>query len=236
MKYSFTSKILIEAALFVGGRPIEIDKLKNILPKDDKDNLNDIIEDLNKSYKDRNSLIEIEKGNQEYWMRVKPDIADKLPKFTKSKISKELMQILSYVALYQPIKSPEIRKNLRIKGINEKLQLLKNKGFINLEKDKRSWIVTTTTHFANTFNLDPEHIYDDMQELIAEGFIQLHELQSKNKEEDEGEEKTDGKKKKYTEEEKKLIEQRYYELIDKKREQDNNKESNTEENEEKLDE
>jgi segregation and condensation protein B len=236
MKYSFTSKILIEAALFVGGRPIKIDKLKIILPKDDANNLSDIIEDLNHSYKSRKSYIEIEKKDQEYWMRVDPEIAKKLPKFTKSKISKELMQILSYIALYQPIKSPEIRKNLRIKGINEKLDVLKNKGFINLEKDKRSWIVSTTNHFANTFNLDPDRIYDDMQELIAEGFIQLHELQDKSEVDEDNEKTNGGKKKKYTEEEKKLIEKRYYELINKKREQHKNVEPNIDEKEEEIDE
>jgi len=127
-------------------------------------------------------------------------------------LSSELMQILSYIAIKQPIRSTEVKKVIKAKKFNQKLAQLEKSGFLRTQPYKRALICTTTLHFASVFNLDPEHLKESMTTMLK---YKMAERIKKGPEVVVKEEKV-GKKKRYTKKEKVIIEEKYEELVARK--------------------
>ena len=210
---SIEDKKLVEAILFVAGRPVTIDEIKKTTSLTEDAAIIKIIKEINESLAKRKSFIEILAMDKEFWMRVKPDKKEELPRMDKGKsISAELMQIVSYIAIKQPIRSTEVKKVIRTKKFNQKLAQLEKSGFIRTQPYKRALICTTTLHFASVFNLDPEHLKESMTTMLK---YKMAERIKKGPEIVEKEEKV-GKKKRYSKQEKVKIEEKYEELVTRK--------------------
>ena len=218
MAIKIEDKKLIEAILFVAGRPIDINSLKKVSEINDDAKILKIIDSINEAYAKRNSFIEILKMDKDFWMRVKPDKKEELPRLEKAKsLSPELMQLLSYIAIKQPIRASEVKKTVKAKKFNDKLALLEKQGFIKSQPYKKTLILTTTLHFASVFNLDPENLKESLTTMLK--YKMAERITKGPKEEVKEEEEKKGKKKKYSKKEREQIEVKYKKLIAKKEKQ-----------------
>ncbi|MHA1797981.1 MAG: SMC-Scp complex subunit ScpB [Candidatus Helarchaeota archaeon] len=214
MTFKLEEKKLVEAILFVAGRPVDVNSIKKVSEIEDENKIKKIVENLNKGYEKRNSFIEIINMDKEYWMRVKPDKKDELPRLQKAKsLSPELMQLLSYIAIKQPIRASEVKKVIKIKKMNQQLAKLEKNGFIKTQPYRKTLILTTTLHFASVFNLDPENLKESLMTMLK---YKMVERIKKPKKEDEEKEKKESKKKRYTKKERLEIEERYKKLVARK--------------------
>ena len=208
---SFDQIKLVEASLFIAGRPITIEELKKLIDIQKREDIDEIIEKISKNLKERNSFIEIIKIEDAYMMRLKPEIKKEVGKLQSRKsLSDDFMKLLAIIAMKQPMSLSEIRKILPGKKIKENILELEKKGFIQIKTEKRTNILTTTTHFANVFNLDPANMKETFLKMLTRRISQHIITQPKKSK------KKDKKKKQIlTEEEKREIDKRYYELIEK---------------------
>jgi len=200
---------LVEASLFVAGRPITEEDLIELTEVKEKKELDKIIEILSKNLEERNSFIEIVKIQDQYMMRIKSEIKKNLGDLqTRKTIPDEYMKLMAIIAMKQPIKTSLIRKIYRVSNIKEILKELERKGFIQIKTEKRVKYVSTTPHFAAVFNLDPQNIKTSILKMVthrlAQQAIKPPKIVKK---------KDKTKKQVLTEVEKKEIDKRYFELI-----------------------
>ncbi|NVM03594.1 MAG: SMC-Scp complex subunit ScpB [Candidatus Helarchaeota archaeon] len=202
---------LVEASLFIAGRPIKTDDLLTLIDGKGKEELNKIIDQISKNLEERNSFIEIVKIEDEYLMRVKPAIRKELGDIeTRKSLPDEFIKLLAIIAMKQPIKLGDIRRIYSGKNIKENVLELARKGFIQVKKEKRTKFLTTTPHFANVFNLDPANmrseIFKILTKRISQRVVEPPEMvRMEDKEE----------KEVLTEFEIKEIEEKYYDLMEK---------------------
>ena len=104
-------KSIIEAILFASGRAVKINELINILELS-KNEIEQIIEQMQQEYKNEDKGIEIIKINDTYQMCTKKDYFEYIyPLFdnrTKPKLSNAALEILSIIAYNENITRAEI--------------------------------------------------------------------------------------------------------------------------------
>lgn len=201
---------LVEASLFVAGRPINENELMKLTDLKNKEELDKIIEKLIKNLEERNSFIEIIKNEDQYLMRIKKEIKTDLGDLeTRKSLPDDYIKLLAIIALKQPIMSTEIRKIYRTSNIKETLSELERKGFIQIKKEERKRFVITTPHFANVFNIDPQNIKGSILKTLTHKIAQKAVMVPKT-----AKKQDDKKKEILTDSEKKEIDERYYELIE----------------------
>lgn len=103
----FNEKIaLIEAILFAGGEPVELEKLSQAAELNDNETL-EIIERLNEKYLSESSGIELLKLNDSYQLATKkqyaPYIKNALEIKKNTALSSAAMEVLTIVAYNQPV-------------------------------------------------------------------------------------------------------------------------------------
>lgn len=155
-----TSRIL-EAAIFAEGKPISAEKLRKILPRDQRPPLGEIrgiLEDLTKHYQNRGvQLVEVASG---YRFQVAEDVSEHLVEQQEEKpmrMSKAFMETLALVAYRQPITRGEIED---IRGVAVSSNIIRS--LLELEwirevghKDVpgKPALFATTKKFLDFFNL-----------------------------------------------------------------------------------
>ncbi|MHA1378220.1 MAG: SMC-Scp complex subunit ScpB [Candidatus Helarchaeota archaeon] len=201
---------LVEASLFVAGRPINENELMQLTQLQKREELEKIIDKLSKNLEERNSFIEIIKIEDQYMMRIKKEVKSELGDLQiRKSIPDEYLKILAIIALKQPIKTTEIRKIYRATNIKDSLNELERKGFIKIKSEKRAKYVTTTPHFATVFSIDPQNIKGSILRMLTHKIAQYAVKVSKKAK------KSDKKKKEVlTDFEKKEIEGKYFELME----------------------
>lgn len=201
---------LVEGALYIAGRPINIEALKKLAEVPDTATIQNYIATLREKLVARESFLEIVKIENDFWMRVKPEKKEELGNLNiKKSLSEELMKVLSYVAIRQPIKMTELRKVVPGKKTSETVKLLERQGFLKVQPVKRAKYIITTPRFASVFNLDPDNLKESLMKMLKQRMAQR--LKAPLEEELKKVEKK--RKTKMTKEEKEEIERRYRELI-----------------------
>ena len=160
-------KKIIEAILFSSSEPVEVRELRKITGKDKVEILNAIGE-LIKDYESRDTSIEILKVGNRYLMRVKPQYAEFVEKYTIRDFDRGTLRTLAVIASKQPI---TLAKLARIRGNKcyDHVKKLQERGLIKAEKKGRSTILTTTEEFATYFGLEsaePEKIKEALKGYI----------------------------------------------------------------------
>ncbi|MHA1313329.1 MAG: SMC-Scp complex subunit ScpB [Candidatus Helarchaeota archaeon] len=202
---------LVEAALFISGRPVALEKLKNLTEADKPETVLQYVETLREKLEQRKSYLEVALlPDDEFLMRVKPDKKDEIAGVkVKKSLSENLLKVLSYIAIKQPMKLTELKKAFRGQKTVEAVNSLEKQGFIKVQAIKRSKYLTTTAHFANVYNIDPDDVKGSLMKTLKARMAER--LTASLKEEPEDQRK---KKKKMTVEEKQQIEARYKALME----------------------
>lgn len=162
---------LLEAALYVAGRPLDLNELCSVLKTRSKNKTKKLAKMLMKEYVSRNMALEIlELKDERYVLQLKAEFTPYVKKLvTRPLLSTGPLKTLSYIAYRQPISQKRV---VEVRGhhVYGHIRLLKEMGLIAAERSGRSTVLRTTEYFADYFGLSHDvvtmkkelkHVFED---------------------------------------------------------------------------
>jgi segregation and condensation protein B len=145
---------LLEAALYVAGKPLDINEICAMLGSRSKKNAQKLLTTLKQDYASRNTSLEIlELKDDRYVLQLKADYTPLVKKLVnRPLLSSGPLKTLSYIAYRQPISQKRV---IEVRGQHAygHVKLLKEMGLIAAERSGRSMALKTTDYFADYFGL-----------------------------------------------------------------------------------
>jgi len=147
---------LIEAALYVTGRPIDLKTLGSILGMRSEEKIRDAARQLKERYQDARAIEVLELSDGRFVMQLRPRYAPHVKRLaTRQLLTPGPMKTLSFIAYKQPVTQSylaKVRGNLSYSHVRQ----LQEIGLISEEKLGRTKILRTTPNFADYFNLSQD--------------------------------------------------------------------------------
>ena len=145
---------LLEAALYVAGRPLTLKELGSILKTRSKKKVKNLAKVLMEEYAKRKSALEIlELKDERYVLQLKADYTPRVRRLVnRPLLSSGPLKTLSYIAYRQPVSQ---KKVVEVRGHHAygHIKLLKEMGLVAGERKGRSTVLRTTEYFADYFGL-----------------------------------------------------------------------------------
>ncbi|MGE5637710.1 MAG: SMC-Scp complex subunit ScpB [Chloroflexota bacterium] len=145
---------LLEAALYVAGRPLDLNELCATISSRSKKNVKKLVAILIKEYGRRNTALEVlELKDERYVLQLKAEFTPLVKKLVnRPLLSSGPLKTLSYIAYRQPISQKRV---IEVRGQHAygHVKLLKDMGLIAAERSGRSMALRTTDYFADSFGL-----------------------------------------------------------------------------------
>jgi segregation and condensation protein B len=145
---------LVEAALYVAGRPLDLNELCSVLKTRSKKRARRTVDTLMQEYAGRETALEIlELKDERFVLQLKADFTPHVKKFVnKPLLSLGPLKTLSYIAYRQPISQKRV---IEVRGRHAygHVKALKDMGLVGSERSGRSMILRTTEYFADYFGL-----------------------------------------------------------------------------------
>jgi segregation and condensation protein B len=163
--------VLLEAALYVAGRPLDVNEMCSVLNTRSKKKAEQLVETLRAEYASRNTAMEILRLKDErYVMQVKADFTPLVRRLvTRPLLSSGPLKTLSYIAYRQPITSKRV---IEVRGQHAygHVKVLKEMGLVATERSGRSIVLKTTDYFADYFGLtmDTSSMKRDLKRIFGE--------------------------------------------------------------------
>jgi segregation and condensation protein B len=148
------SLALVEAALYIAGRPLDLKELCSVLGTRSKKKAKKFVTTLMQEYAIRNTALEIlELKDERYVLQLKADFTPLVKKFVnRPLLSFGPLKTLSYISYRQPISQKKV-VGVRGQHAYGHIKLLKDMGLIAAERSGRSMTLRTTDYFADYFGL-----------------------------------------------------------------------------------
>lgn len=148
---------MVEAALYVAGRPLDLNELCSVLKTRSKNRARRTTKTLMQQYACRNTALEIlELKDERYVLQIKPDFTPHVKKFVnRPLLSLGPLKTLSYIAYRQPVSQKRVIE-VRGRHAYTHVRTLKEMGLIGSERSGRSSVLRTTEYFADYFGLSPD--------------------------------------------------------------------------------
>ena len=145
---------LIEAALYVTGRPIDVKTLGSVTGFRSEDKTRELARQLKANYGNNGSCLEIlELSDGRFVMQLKPQYVTHVKRLTtRQLLTSGPMKTLSFIAYRQPVTQSylaKVRGNLTYSHVKQ----LREIGLIAEERLGRTKVLRTTPNFADYFNL-----------------------------------------------------------------------------------
>jgi len=163
---------LVEAALYVAGRPLDINELCSVLNTRSKNKTRKLVKTLMQEYTHRSTALEIlELKDERYVLQLKSDFTPYVRKLVnRPLLSTGPLKTLSYIAYRQPVPQKRV---IDVRGNHAygHVKLLKEMGLIVGERSGRSTLLRTTEYFADYFALshDAATIKRELKHIFEEG-------------------------------------------------------------------
>jgi segregation and condensation protein B len=145
---------LLEAALYVAGRPLDLNELCSVLNTRSKKKTKKYTKMLIREYSGRNTSLEIlELKDERYVLQLKADYTPLVKKLVnRPLLSSGPLKTLSYIAYRQPVSQKRL---IEVRGQHAygHVKVLKDMGLIAAEPAGRSMTLRTTDYFADYFGL-----------------------------------------------------------------------------------
>jgi segregation and condensation protein B len=145
---------LLEAALYVAGRPLDLNELCSVLSTRSKVKTRRFTKALMQDYSARNTALEIlELKDDRYVLQLKADFTPLVKKLVnRPLLSAGPLKTLSYIAYRQPVSQKRV---IQVRGQHAygHVKLLKDMGLVAAERAGRSMTLRTTDYFADYFGL-----------------------------------------------------------------------------------
>jgi segregation and condensation protein B len=162
---------LIEAALYVTGKPLDVGVLGSILNMRSEEKIRKLATVLKERYAQHPGALEVlELSDGRYVMQLKPGYSKSVKRLaTRQLLTPGPLKTLSYIALRQPVPQShvvKVRGNLAYGHVKQ----LRDMGLISEEKLGRSKLLRTTASFCDYFNLsqDSRLMKKQIQQIIEE--------------------------------------------------------------------
>ena len=145
---------LLEAALYVAGRPLNINELCSVLSTRSKKKTKKYTKALIREYSSKNTALEIlELKDERYVLQLKADFTPQVKKLVnKPLLSSGPLKTLSYIAFRQPVSQKRVIQT-RGQHAYSHVKLLRDMGLVVAERDGRSVTLRTTDYFSDYFGL-----------------------------------------------------------------------------------
>jgi segregation and condensation protein B len=148
---------LIEAALYVAGKPLELKTLAAVVGFRSEDKVKELARSLKAKYGADGSCLEVlELSDGRFVMQLKPQYVQHVKRLaTRQLLTPGPMKTLSFIAYRQPVTQSylaKVRGNLAYSHVKQ----LREVGLIAEERLGRTKILRTTPNFADYFNLSHE--------------------------------------------------------------------------------
>jgi segregation and condensation protein B len=145
---------LLEAALFVAGRPLDLNELCQVIGSRSKKKTQKYANALIQQYKARNSALEIlALKDERFVLQVKAEYTHLIQKLVnRPLLSSGPLKTLSYIAIRQPISQKRVI-DVRGQHAYGHIKELKERKLIMAEKSGRTMALRTTSDFADYFGL-----------------------------------------------------------------------------------
>ena len=146
--------VLLEAALYVAGRPLDLNELCQVIGSRSKKKAKKYADTLTQEYAARNSALEIlALKDERYVLQVKAEFTPLIKKLVnRPLLSSGPLKTLSYIAYRQPVSQKRV-VDVRGQHAYGHVKLLKDMGLILAERSGRSMALKTTDYFADYFGL-----------------------------------------------------------------------------------
>jgi segregation and condensation protein B len=145
---------LIEAALYVAGRPLDVNELCSVLKTRSKNKALKLLKQLTQEYANRGTSLEIlALKDERYVLQLKPDYTPLVRRLVnRPLLSVGPLKTLSYVAYRQPISQKRV---IDVRGHHAygHIKMLREMSLIASERSGRSLLLKTTDYFADYFAL-----------------------------------------------------------------------------------
>ena len=164
---------IIEAALLSASRPLKIEEIQRLFPKDQTPDKEDIKETLNEIEElCTNRGVELKRVSSGYRMQVKQSLSKYIAKLWEEKpqkYTKATLETLALIAYRQPITRGEIEE---IRGVSVGTQLIRGileRGWIKIVGQRdvpgRPSLYATTKEFLDYFDLQHLRELPDLPDL-----------------------------------------------------------------------
>lgn len=173
---------LLEAALYVAGRPLDLRTLASVLKTRSKNKTKRLARFLAETYRLRNSALSIlELEDERFVMQLKSEYTPFVRRLAiRPLLSIGPLKTLSYIAFRQPISQVQV---IDVRGHHayKHLKQLEELDLIVRERAGRSWILRTTGFFADYFALS--HDLRTMKHQLKGifGKEEINKMKSKSK-------------------------------------------------------
>ena len=145
---------LLEAALYVAGRPLDTTTLGRLLMTRSKKKITKLAKTLIYSYQNRNTSLEIlELVDERFVLQLKAEFTPRVRRLaTRPLLSSGPLKTLSYIAYRQPVLQSQV---ISVRGSHayNHLNQLENLDLIVRERVGRKKVIRTTEFFADFFGL-----------------------------------------------------------------------------------
>jgi segregation and condensation protein B len=162
---------LLEAALYVAGRPLDLNELCQVVGSRSKKRVMIYVETLMDEYKSRSKALEIlPLKNERYVLQVKAEFTPLIKKLVnRPLLSSGPLKTLSYIAYRQPISQKRVI-DVRGQHAYGHVKMLKDMGLIMSERSGRTLALKTTDYFSDYFGLttDASVMKKDLRKIFGE--------------------------------------------------------------------
>ncbi len=145
---------LIEAALYVAGRPLDLKTLGSVIKTRSKTKIKMLTSELKKKYENRDTALQIiELEDERFVMQLKAEYTPRVRRLTiRPLLSVGPLKTLSYIAYRQPVTQTQV---IDVRGHHayNHLKKLEELGLIHREKTGRTKVIETTEFFVDYFGL-----------------------------------------------------------------------------------
>jgi len=145
---------LLEAALYVAGRPLDLKTLGSVLKTRSKRKVQKLARTLIEEYKGRNTALEIlELEDGRFVMQLKAEYTPMVRRIsTRPLLPTGPLKTLSYIAYRQPVLQKQV---IEVRGSHayRHIKQLVDAGLITRERVGRNIVLKTTPYFADYFGL-----------------------------------------------------------------------------------
>ncbi len=164
---------LVEAALYVAGRPLDLKELCSVLGTRSKNKAQRLVKALKKEYSNRDTALEIlQLKNERYVLQLKTELTPHVKKIVKKPLlSMGPLKTLAYIAYRQPVSQNRVA-DTRGHHAYSHIRQLKQMDLVIGEKKGRSTVLRTTDYFADYFGLTPE--LQSMKRELKKAFERRH--------------------------------------------------------------
>jgi segregation and condensation protein B len=160
-------KQLVEAVLFVSGKPVSLRTLAQSFDVAGGE-VKEMITELQKAYEERESAVEIiETVDKKFVMQLKPELSEIVMDYApESGESRAVLKTLSLIAYKQPILQSDVVK-YRGTGAYQHIKELEANGLVERTPKERTYLLKTTKKFAEFYGLQSKSL-KDVKKFVGE--------------------------------------------------------------------